>query len=234
MKLSKYQIIIDSLINDITNKKYQPNELLPSEGEMQTIFNASKTPIRQALNELENRGYIKKVKGKGSIVINKKITEDWINMTGFRDNYDLNWDLVSSKSINLSLKYDPEKAKLFATDTENVIYLERQRFLDGSPIFYLEHYLSMKIPFDLFEQNINFSSIQQLLKEHLNIQLVQAVDSLEAIVTDEYISNKLDVPQNTPILKGTRISKDSKGTVYNIDIFYTRTDKWKYKSNFKI
>ncbi|MCW6087640.1 MULTISPECIES: trehalose operon repressor [Clostridium] len=66
---SKYLTIYNEISNKIENNKIQSSEKLPSENEMMKEYNVSRDTIRKALNLLESNGYIQKVKGKGSFVI---------------------------------------------------------------------------------------------------------------------------------------------------------------------
>ncbi|STC79122.1 trehalose operon repressor [Clostridium botulinum] len=61
--------IYNEISNKIENNKIQSSEKLPSENEMMKEYNVSRDTIRKALNLLESNGYIQKVKGKGSFVI---------------------------------------------------------------------------------------------------------------------------------------------------------------------
>ncbi|SUY62672.1 trehalose operon repressor [Clostridium sporogenes] len=61
--------IYNEISNKIENNKIQSGEKLPSENEMMKEYNVSRDTIRKALNLLESNGYIQKVKGKGSFVI---------------------------------------------------------------------------------------------------------------------------------------------------------------------
>ncbi|EPY2275334.1 trehalose operon repressor [Clostridium sporogenes] len=66
---SKYLTIYNEISNEIENNKIQSGEKLSSENEMMKEYNVSRDTIRKALNLLESNGYIQKVKGKGSFVI---------------------------------------------------------------------------------------------------------------------------------------------------------------------
>ncbi|AJD30132.1 trehalose operon repressor [Clostridium sporogenes] len=61
--------IYNEISNKIENNKIQSGEKLSSENEMMKEYNVSRDTIRKALNLLESNGYIQKVKGKGSFVI---------------------------------------------------------------------------------------------------------------------------------------------------------------------
>ncbi len=66
---SKYVRIYNDIINKIECETYAPEEKLPSEKMMMEYYHVSRDTIRKALTMLEQNGYIKKVNGKGSIVL---------------------------------------------------------------------------------------------------------------------------------------------------------------------
>jgi GntR family trehalose operon transcriptional repressor len=66
----KYINIFNKIIHDIENGRLKPNEKLPSENDLMNEHDVSRDTIRKALDFLERNGYILKVKGKGSFVLN--------------------------------------------------------------------------------------------------------------------------------------------------------------------
>ena len=66
---NKYQIIFNTIVGQIKSGEIPPNTLLPSENELKDQYDTSRETIRKALNLLAQNGYIQKVRGKGSIVI---------------------------------------------------------------------------------------------------------------------------------------------------------------------
>ena len=66
---TKYQKIYQNLLNQIENKEIKAGEYLSSENELMKQFASSRDTIRKSLNLLLQNGYIQKVVGKGSIVL---------------------------------------------------------------------------------------------------------------------------------------------------------------------
>lgn len=66
---NKYQTIYNEIAEQIKNREIEPNTMLPSEHELCESYNTSRETIRKALNLLSQNGYIQKLRGKGSIVI---------------------------------------------------------------------------------------------------------------------------------------------------------------------
>ena len=66
---SKYLSIYNEVLSGIEAQKYQTGAILPSEKELMESFQVSRDTVRKALNLLEEGGYIHKIKGKGSLVL---------------------------------------------------------------------------------------------------------------------------------------------------------------------
>jgi GntR family trehalose operon transcriptional repressor len=65
----KYLNIYNEIVSKIENKELKSNAKLPSENEFMRIYNVSRDTVRKALNLLEQNGYIQKIKGKGSFIL---------------------------------------------------------------------------------------------------------------------------------------------------------------------
>lgn len=229
-----YQIIYESIKNDILQKKYIVGSLLPSEAELEKSFSVSRTPVRQALKQLENHNYIYRKQGKGSFVANIKPREKWIQMTGFKQQYNDDWERITALTIEQKLIVSPEYAKHLHLDKDTeLIYLKRIRYLDNNPIFYMEHIIPPIISIEMLEQYKDFTSIQQLLSEVVSIDLLLAEDTIEAVNAGEDIAKYLELPTGTALLKGSRISYSTENKPVNLDIFYTNTNIWKYFSSYR-
>lgn len=73
MKLkNKYIEIYHELVNKIEAGAYRANSKLPSEHELMEIYETSRETIRKALNLLAQNGFIQKIQGKGSIVLDTR------------------------------------------------------------------------------------------------------------------------------------------------------------------
>jgi GntR family transcriptional regulator len=213
---------------------YQVGTILPSEIELEKMFEVSRTPVRQALKQLENDRYIYRLQGKGSFVSNHRPIESWINMSGFRNQYSSDWEKLSVKTIELKKVTNPFYSNLLKLgEHEELIYLKRIRYLNNQPIFYMEHYIKPILPLEIYQEDETFTSVQQFLKEKAGIDLIEAQDEIEAVIADPYIAGALQMPTPSAVLKGTRISYSENNTPMNLDIFYTNTNDWKYYTSYR-
>ena len=67
--VQKYLTIYDDLLNKIEERIFLPDSILPSENELAAKYETSRETIRKALSLLAQNGYIQKIRGKGSLVL---------------------------------------------------------------------------------------------------------------------------------------------------------------------
>jgi GntR family transcriptional regulator, trehalose operon transcriptional repressor len=66
----KYVRIYEDLVKKIETKAYLANEMLPSENELANTYQTTRETVRKALTLLSQNGYIQKIQGKGSLILN--------------------------------------------------------------------------------------------------------------------------------------------------------------------
>lgn len=66
---NKFLSIYTELTEQIKEGKLPVNSLLPSENDLAVEYDVSRETIRKALNLLSQNGYIQKIRGKGSVVL---------------------------------------------------------------------------------------------------------------------------------------------------------------------
>ncbi|KXT75294.1 trehalose operon repressor [Streptococcus sp. DD12] len=69
--MKKYQFIYADLEKKILESEFPANSNLPTEKDLQTTYQVSRSTIRKALDLLQENGYIKKTQGQGSQVLNR-------------------------------------------------------------------------------------------------------------------------------------------------------------------
>jgi len=67
-KKKAYQVIVDQIREYFLNGELQPGEKLPTERELASRFNVSRTSVREALRKLEIKGIIEIKQGSGSFI----------------------------------------------------------------------------------------------------------------------------------------------------------------------
>lgn len=83
---NKYVEIYNKIVKDIRKGEYSSGDTLLSEHELSRHFHTSRETIRKALNLLSQNGYIQKVRGKGSVVLDRDKFEFPVSgLTSFKE-----------------------------------------------------------------------------------------------------------------------------------------------------
>ncbi|KAB8137525.1 trehalose operon repressor [Gracilibacillus oryzae] len=144
---NKYMIIYHEMVNQIDRGEYKPKHFLPSENELTVKYNTSRETIRKALTLLAQNGYIQKIRGKGSMVIDRNKFDFPVS------------GLVSFKEVAEKIGQKPEtivhtcklteappyiRKQLKIKQSEQVWEISRTRSFSGSRIILDKDYLVEK------------------------------------------------------------------------------------------
>ncbi len=142
-KTPLYFQLKEQLKNDILNGTYNEGDLIPSERELQELFNISSTTIRRALNELVQDNYLERKPGKGTFVTLPKIKRNLRKVIGFTRNI-IEMGMTPMTKV-LDLKIMP--ANIYARERlglkkgEKIYRLKRLRFANDTPMILEERYI---------------------------------------------------------------------------------------------
>jgi GntR family trehalose operon transcriptional repressor len=170
---NKYQTIYNEIARQIKSGEIPAQTLLPSENDLKEQFDTSRETIRKALNLLSQNGYIQKVRGKGSIVID--ISKFDFPVSG----------LVSFKELAKKMGTKPKtivheldlikpdsiiRKQLQLSSKDFVWKVVRTREMGGEKIILDKDFLSKKIVPNLTE-DICADSIYQYLENELGLSI---------------------------------------------------------------
>ncbi|MBZ1330174.1 trehalose operon repressor [Clostridium botulinum] len=170
---SKYLTIYNEISNRIENNKIQSGEKLSSENEMMKEYNVSRDTIRKALNLLESNGYIQKVKGKGSFVLDiNKFDFPVSGLTSFKE---LSTRMgVESNTLVKELKLiKPDNflmKQLNLSKNDDVWKVIRVREIDNKKIILDKDFFNKKYV-SLLTKDICENSIYEYLENELGLKI---------------------------------------------------------------
>ncbi|SET03322.1 trehalose operon repressor [Thorsellia anophelis] len=204
----KYQKIYDYLLEKIHRKHFRPGELLPSEGALMSEFEASRDTIRKTLNLLQTQGYIQKINGKGSVVLDKAPIE--LSFSGIRSFKEVALALpdtkIETKLITFQTKIDTtnilaiaeflDKLKVQNTNglLPKVTYVERLRCINEESIILDEDYLNAEIITDLTEKAAE-DSLYSYIEDEMRLVIGYTHREITVIPATERDKSLLDMQQ---------------------------------------
>ena len=199
-----YYYQIEKILEEsIENSEYEVNEFLPSERELSAKFNVSKITIRKALSNLEFKGLIKKVKGKGSIVSNKKIEGRILNklIGTFKDLTGMGFDIKNEILSNNILKPSAEvRSKLNLELDEEVLNFERLRFIDEEPYQYSNSFIPKKLILEFNLDLIINKSLYEVLEHEFGLRINKITRIVEASIASALDAKMFKIKEGYPIL----------------------------------
>ncbi|AIM15021.1 trehalose operon repressor [Neobacillus sedimentimangrovi] len=170
---NKYLTIYNQLIEQIKSGKIPPQTLLPSENELSDQYQTSRETIRKALNLLSQNGYIQKVRGKGSIVID--VSKFDFPVSGLVSFKELSGKMANKPNtiVNQLELIKPDsfiRQQLQLSGKDQVWKIVRTREIGGEKIILDKDYLNYKYVPSLTEE-ICSDSIYQYLENELNLAI---------------------------------------------------------------
>ena len=172
--MNKYEKVYHDIKDKIKNGKLKPGDFLKKEDDLALDYNFSKLTVRKALSMLEAEGYIQKIKGKKSIILEKKNLEN-ISLTSIQtvqeisklQNIHLETDLISLYIVQGVKKLMEEFQVPESADFYKVV---RTNSLNGEVLNYSTSFFDRKIvPF--LNEEIAKKSIYEYLEKELNLKI---------------------------------------------------------------
>ncbi len=225
-----YQNIYEDIYHKISDLTYEVGSYLPSEAELQKIYNVSRITVRRVLTDLEKDGYIKKKKGKGSIVLPKKKYSDLYELTGFTEDAKRS----GMKSSSIILKCEVRKASVSVAENlqiepdEDVFYLKRLRLLNGRISGVFSTYISNRLGLPLKPEAFDSDTSLYDFYENNGVHLGDATETIEAIMTTPEIRKSMFLEKDEPIFYRERITYNDLNIPIEFSKNYYRADRYKY------
>jgi GntR family transcriptional regulator len=221
--------IYESLLEKIQSNQYNSGEKIPSERDLEKIYEASRETVRRALERLRLEGIIYKKLGIGNFVSDKKLDIHSRDLTGFTDEMRRRGLNPSSKILHLgSDNADEASAVALGISEDDEVYrIERLRLVDNEPMAFEIAFLPTKTYPKLLEQNLEKTSLYKILSEQYSVRMVRAFEVLEAIAADEKIAGILLVEPNSPVLVVQRTVFAEDNSAVEFVTSYYRADRYR-------
>jgi GntR family transcriptional regulator/GntR family frlABCD operon transcriptional regulator len=190
------------LRKQIQDGRFKEGDILPSENELGRAHGITRPTVRHALDRLLNDGFIKKYKGKGSIVCQ---IPDGIGLLSVRGTTSAigQSNLKTSIIVKPSVVAWPSNFMFTLNDQEiqaGCIYFERLRFVNSVPFFYEQTFIpNINLP-RFISRKLENKSLFFTLKKYYQIEVISGEQKLKAIQADKIIASLLNLTTSVPIL----------------------------------
>jgi GntR family transcriptional regulator len=179
---TKHRQIIEALTREITEGRLKPHDRLPSEKDLCEQWQASRSTVRKAMDQLSDRGQIFRVPGKGSFVSFPKITHQASQVLSFSEKMRAQGFAVQTRLILREVIEPGEEiaAALKLMPGERVLKIQRLRIVKGEPMALQTSHMPLHLCKNLLNEDLESTSLNHLLQEQCKIRLSRSDVWIEA------------------------------------------------------
>lgn len=228
--LTKHEEIENFIFEGIMSGHYKADEKVLSENKLADRFSVSRMTARRALDTLVSKGYLYKIKGKGTFVKDKE-NRDAIyldEMIGFtkrvrRSGKTPRTDVTLFEII----KPSPEIAnKLGINKYEEVYHIERIRHINNEPVILEVTYMPVAISPDLTLEHVQKSKYDYLREKGHRIE--EMIKEYIPVMPGMDIRKALNLDKNTTMFKIELISILEDRSIFEFTKLYYNQTKYKF------
>jgi GntR family transcriptional regulator len=205
---------------------------IPTEAALCERFDVSRTVVRQTLSDLERQGLVTRIKGKGTFVATPKLSEHLVqSLTSLHEDLASRGERLETKVLRLEVQpVSPHVAELLQLpETEQIVLLERLRFLNGAPLVVTTAHMPFALCAPILELDMTHRSLFETYEQELGFTLHRGTRSIEARVAGEEIARHLDVPTGAPILVFTGVTYVADGRPLEYFVGMHRGDRSRFE-----
>lgn len=229
-----YVRLYHEILEHIVSGEWPQNYKVPSEAQICEEYNVSRMTVRLAMDKLKDQGYLKRKQGQGTFVTIPILEQKLNGFYSFSDTADEKGQPMISKVISMKVieAKDMVTDKLQVKERTKVFRIERVRSLDDIPVVYEISYIPEQICPKLKAADIERDGLYQSLLLLNHIAPDCALETLEAIASDETAAKYLNAKTGQPAMFIQRIAKE-KDAIIEYCQSVVRGDKMKYNIMLK-
>jgi GntR family transcriptional regulator len=203
---------------------------LPKEEDLVKCYAVSRTTVRQTIQNLIRRGLIEIRRGKGTFVLQPKITQELTQLSGFVEDMQSLGRNASARLLDKRTVPASESVarQLAITTGTPVVRVQRVRLADHSPLSFDETWLPREIGERIVENDLETEPIFSLLEQKYETPLVEAEYRLEAVSADTTVARALGIAAGSPIFLIERTSYTSGHQPVDYEKLYYRGDQIRF------
>jgi len=229
--LPKYYQLASILRQKIDDGEWEPRSPIPSERQLEQLYNISRTTIREAVDHLVRQGFLYREHGRGTFVSPQKLQKGLMELTSFSEDLikrgitpgqvirDMSW-VVPAPNILQRLELPA------ATE---VLRIQRIRLGDQVPIGLQTSYIALTGGQNITREEMEtVGSLYRILQEKYGIIPTEADETLEVTLATPEEATLLQIESGAPLLLNERLLFSQNRTpVEFVKILY-RGDRYQY------
>lgn len=207
--------------------------ILPTESALCEFYGISRSTVRQAMGELTAEGYITRQKGKGTMILPRKIKQDFlVELKSFNNEMLLKGLRPQTEIISKSIataSASVQKA-LGLESGDSVVHLVRLRSIDEKPLVLVITYLPAQHNnlFKIIDDDLEHESMYSLMERKYSTSIIVSKRILEIRVAGDFEAHHLRVEKGSPLQYIETVSNDAHGNFIEFSKAFYRGDYSKF------
>lgn len=226
-----YQQLKEIIIEKIEDGEWKPGDKIYSENQLFEMFDVSRNTAKKAIEDLEQKGILYRVQGKGTFVNQPKIEQSLTGFYSFSQVLEDKGLQPKDVIINITVESATNKVAqaLEIEKGEDVVVLQRLRYAQGEPII-LESSFLRKDNIHKVEklEKVGETRLYDLLREEFEINVTSAKEAFEPVLINEQESHYLKVNIGAPALLLERVGYDERKNPVEFCKSIVRGDRCKF------
>jgi len=203
-----YHQLKEVILYRMRSGEWRPNARLPAEDELAQQYLVSKATVRQALSELAQKGYVRRVQGRGTFVTEPKVQHGPRELTSFTQETHKRGARPSSRVLiqDVVAADGAIAAALRLIEGSRVFRLKRLRYADGEPMGLQTAYLPLDLVPDIVGEDFAAVSLYELLGRKYGLAPARAEETHFVVALGGDDAALLGAAQGSPGLAAERVT----------------------------
>jgi GntR family transcriptional regulator, N-acetylglucosamine utilization regulator len=230
--LPRYYQLANILRERILDGKMDAHQPIPSERELEKIYQVSRTTIRPAIDILVRQGFLYREHGKGTFVSPPKLQKGISELTSFTEDMKRRGIIPGQKILTIGYVEPPENVRAhleLPKGPGEVLCVARLRLGDGAPMGLQTSYYNLPEGQTFSREELEaVGSIYALLREKLHLIPTEADETLEVTVATAHEASLLHVKAGSPLLLSERTTYSQTRRLIEFARILYRGDRYRY------
>jgi GntR family transcriptional regulator len=229
--LTKHRQIVETLTGQMEQDRLKPYDRLPSEKELCEQWQASRSTVRKAMDQLAERGRIFRVPGKGSFVAFPKISHQTSQVLSFSEKMKAQGLTVETRVILKEVIKPNEETTtaLKLAPEDRTLKIQRLRIVKGEPLALQTSFIPLNIGKRLLDKDLESKSLNSLIQEQGGIRLSRSDIWVEAPIISRKEEQLLGSPRVPLFLAVVGVTFDQSGNPVRFSRGVFRGDRVRLK-----
>lgn len=222
--------IHDLVRQEIVAGRLAPGTRLPPEGELAERWGISLAPVRQALVDLAEEGYLDRGRGRGTFVRQSKFEEKLSILSSFSGSLGQDGDRPELVMLYSGLVPAPrEVAAALGVRARKLVLIQRLAHLEASPVALLSAYLDPARFPGIEKRQLEGGSLYRTFDTVYGVELVRAESVIEAVHAGDEEAAPLGVGTGAMVLRADSVTYDRDDAAVEFSRVLYRVERFRFR-----